>query len=288
MPKADAPNGKGSPMGLGGPARLPKVAVIGRKKSGKTSLVEALLRELRRRGHRPAAVKHIAEKGFSIDRAGTDTWRHSEAGAEISMAASEGQTAIILNRELDIASLEALASAIGADSMVLEGFSAKVLEDEGVGKIICAARAEDAEYYSARAKGKVIGVYSPGPGSADALNGLVEGAIAFISGERARLAARAMLPGLDCGRCEWGSCDRMARAISEGMAGAGDCEVIRSKPSLRAEIIVGGAEVPIQRFASEIIRASVLGMVSKLKGVSIRGDESIRIEVIGRGRAASG
>lgn len=259
--------------------RLPKVAVIGRKKTGKTSVVEALLRGLRARGHRPAAVKHIPEKGFSIDRAGTDTWRHSAAGAEVSIAASEGQTALIVNRGMDIASLEALASAIGADSMVLEGFSAIVLGDEGIGKIICAAGAEDAEYYSAKAKGELIGVYSP----AGDLEGLIERAIAFILRERARSTARAMLPGLDCGRCEWGSCDRMAMAISEGRADAGDCEVIRSKPSLGAEIIVGGAEVPIQRFVSEIIRASVLGMVSKLKGVSIRGDESIRIEVIGRG-----
>lgn len=263
-------------------ARLPKVAVIGRKKTGKTSVVEALIRELRRRGHRPAAAKHIPEEGFSIDRPGTDTWRHSAAGAEVTIAASEGQTALIVNRGMEIASLEALASALGADSMILEGFSSKVLEDEGVGKIICASGADDAEHYSAKAKGELIGVYCPRPGSADALDGLIEGAIAFISRERARLAARALLPGLDCGRCEWGSCDRMARAISDGRADAGDCEVIRSKPALRAEIIVGGAEVPIQRFVSEIIRASVLGMVSKLKGVSIRGDESIRIEVIGR------
>jgi len=263
-----------------GGARLPKIAVVGRKKSGKTSLVEALVRELRRRGYRPATAKHIHEEGFSIDRAGTDTWRHSEAGAEVSIAASPGRTALMVNRGLDLDSLEGLASALGADALILEGFSEAVLGDEGVGKIICARGAEEAEYYSARARGKVIGVYGQAPGGAD-LGALIEGAVGFVLERRADWIAKAALPGLNCGRCEWGSCDRMARAIAEGRASVGDCEVVRSRPSLRAEVVVDGSEVPIQRFVSEIIRASVLGMISKLKGVSIRGDEAVRIEVIG-------
>jgi molybdopterin-guanine dinucleotide biosynthesis protein B len=272
-------DGRGSRAGIAG-ARLPKIAVIGRKKTGKTSVVEALVRGLKGRGYRLATVKHIHEKGFSMDRAGTDTWRHSAAGAEISIAASEGQTALIVKGELGIRSLEGLASALGADAMILEGFSREVLGDEGIGKIICADEAGDAEHYSARAKGRLIGLYSHRAGAAGAEE-LVRGALDFILDERASWIAKEVLPGLNCGKCGLGSCDRMARAILAGEAEKGDCEVIRSKPSLKAEIIVGGAEVPIQRFVSELIRASVLGMISKLKGVSIEGDESIRIEVTG-------
>jgi len=44
-------------------------------------------------------------------------------------------------------------------------------------------------------------------------------------------------------------------------------------------IIINDLEVPIQPFVSEIIRKSVLGMISSLKGVSIRGNEEIRIKI---------
>jgi len=38
--------------------------------------------------------------------------------------------------------------------------------------------------------------------------------------------------------------------------------------------------VPIQPFVSEIIGKTILAMVSTLKGVKIRGDERVKIEVI--------
>lgn len=58
----------------------PVFGVTGWKNSGKTTLVEALVRELTRRGYRVATVKH-AHHAFDIDREGTDSWRHRAAGA---------------------------------------------------------------------------------------------------------------------------------------------------------------------------------------------------------------
>lgn len=54
--------------------------VTGWKNSGKTTLVEALVRELTGRGWRVATVKH-AHHEFDIDKEGTDSFRHREAGA---------------------------------------------------------------------------------------------------------------------------------------------------------------------------------------------------------------
>ena len=68
----------------------PVVCVIGKKDSGKTTLAVGLVAELRARGHRVMSVKH--GHGFSVDREGTDSWRHRhEGGAErVLMVAPDG------------------------------------------------------------------------------------------------------------------------------------------------------------------------------------------------------
>lgn len=54
--------------------------ITGWKNSGKTTLTERLVTELTRRGWRVSTVKH-AHHEFDIDKPGTDSFRHREAGA---------------------------------------------------------------------------------------------------------------------------------------------------------------------------------------------------------------
>lgn len=61
---------------------LPVVSFIGKKKSGKTTVVLGVLTELRRRGYRVAAIKHDTH-GFDVDVPGTDSYMMREAGAEV-------------------------------------------------------------------------------------------------------------------------------------------------------------------------------------------------------------
>jgi len=61
---------------------LPVVSFIGKKKSGKTTVVVGVLQELRDRGFRVAAIKHDTH-GFEIDVPGTDSYRFRETGAEV-------------------------------------------------------------------------------------------------------------------------------------------------------------------------------------------------------------
>jgi molybdopterin-guanine dinucleotide biosynthesis protein B len=63
--------------------------ITGWKNSGKTTLTERLVAELTRRGRRVATVKH-AHHDFDIDKEGTDSFRHRQAGA--------GEVAIVSNR----------------------------------------------------------------------------------------------------------------------------------------------------------------------------------------------
>lgn len=73
---------------------LPIVCMVGASNSGKTTHLEKLIPELRRRGYRVGTVKHDAH-GFEMDREGKDTWRHRKAGAQTIGIASPAAVATI-------------------------------------------------------------------------------------------------------------------------------------------------------------------------------------------------
>jgi molybdopterin-guanine dinucleotide biosynthesis protein len=61
---------------------LPVVSFIGKKKSGKTTVLLGVIGELRSRGYRVAVIKHDTH-GFEIDIPDTDSYRFRELGAEV-------------------------------------------------------------------------------------------------------------------------------------------------------------------------------------------------------------
>ncbi|MBI4539687.1 MAG: molybdopterin-guanine dinucleotide biosynthesis protein B [Gemmatimonadetes bacterium] len=54
------------------------VCIVGKKKSGKTTLAVKLVAELAARGRRVMTVKH--GHGFDLDTPGSDSWRHRHEG----------------------------------------------------------------------------------------------------------------------------------------------------------------------------------------------------------------
>jgi len=72
------------------------ISVIGEgRKSGKTTTVENLVRELKGSGLRVVTVKKIHHEDFSIDTKKKDTWRHAEAGADVVVSAAPHEIAVI-------------------------------------------------------------------------------------------------------------------------------------------------------------------------------------------------
>ena len=104
---------------------MPKLlAVVGTgRESGKTTTVEALLREFVARGYRTGTIKQIHEEAFSIDTPGKDTWRHAEAGAEVVVSAAPGEVALIkrLKGEDRLQAALRLLEAEGLDIVLVEG-----------------------------------------------------------------------------------------------------------------------------------------------------------------------
>jgi len=104
-------------------AMPPVISIVGRRNSGKTMVLEALIAELTRRGLRVGVLKHSAHE-FEIDVEGKDTWRYRRAGARAVGIMSPSGLAVIrtLTGELP---LEQAVSLLGSDLDVIltEGFT---------------------------------------------------------------------------------------------------------------------------------------------------------------------
>jgi molybdopterin-guanine dinucleotide biosynthesis protein B len=72
----------------------PILLIVGKSRAGKTTLIEKLVPELKRRGYKIGTIKH-AHHGFDIDKRGKDSRRHQEAGADTVVVASPDTIAMI-------------------------------------------------------------------------------------------------------------------------------------------------------------------------------------------------
>jgi len=80
---------------------VPVVSFVGKSKTGKTTLLEGVIKELKQRGYRVGVIKH-AHHGFEMDKPGTDSWRMAQAGSDVVVVSSPQRAAVILqvNEEL--------------------------------------------------------------------------------------------------------------------------------------------------------------------------------------------
>ncbi|RTZ96154.1 MAG: molybdopterin-guanine dinucleotide biosynthesis protein B [Deltaproteobacteria bacterium] len=98
----------------------PIVSIVGKSKSGKTTLVEKLIPELKRRGYRIGTIKH-AHHGFTLDQKGKDSARHRAAGADAVIVSSPHTLAMVRNQSEE--SIESLAIFLNdMDLVIVEGF----------------------------------------------------------------------------------------------------------------------------------------------------------------------
>ena len=101
----------------------PIVSIVGKSKSGKTTLIEKLLVEFRQRSYRVATIKHHYHTEESMDTPGKDTWRHARAGAERVVLISP-LTTVSFDYHTEPPSLSEIAAQMrGFDLILTEGFS---------------------------------------------------------------------------------------------------------------------------------------------------------------------
>jgi molybdopterin-guanine dinucleotide biosynthesis protein B len=100
----------------------PVISIVGKSKSGKTTLIEKLIGELKSRGYRVATIKHTSQS-LTFDEPGKDSWRHTQAGSEATIISSPDEMVLIKPVARDI-SLEEVVHLLGEDYDIIltEGF----------------------------------------------------------------------------------------------------------------------------------------------------------------------
>jgi len=99
----------------------PLFGIVGWKNCGKTWLTVRLVEELTRRGYRIATIKH-AHHDFDIDREGSDSWRHRQAGACAVAIASSRRFALIDEWAQEKSLTEIVARLPVCDLVFVEGY----------------------------------------------------------------------------------------------------------------------------------------------------------------------
>lgn len=226
---------------------LRTIGIVGYKNSGKTTLARALAQELVKRGHRVAAVKHSSE---GMDFLGKDTARLGEFADRLGFI-SPLESGVFWKKPL---SLENMAPYLEADVLLVEGFKA----EKTLPKIVCLrGELDDQDLFDGLAICAV--------GSAPERRELD---VPFLSldeiGEIADLVEEKAfkLPNLDCGSCGFETCYELAREIVKRTRSVEDC--VSLQPT--TEVRIDGKLMPMNPFISGIVRNTILGMLSPLKG----------------------
>ena len=101
---------------------IPVVSIVGKTGTGKTTLIERLITEFKKRGYRVATVKH-SSRIIDIDKPGKDSWRFAEAGSDAVIISSLDKLAFIKSTDHD-SSIDEILHVIGSelDFVLTEGF----------------------------------------------------------------------------------------------------------------------------------------------------------------------
>lgn len=100
---------------------VPVIGLVGYSGAGKTTLLEKLITELKHRGYRIGVVKHTHHR-VEIDQPGKDTWRHSQAGAEVVALASPDGVFLVKKFESDPEPEKVIKMIDGVDLIIVEGY----------------------------------------------------------------------------------------------------------------------------------------------------------------------
>ena len=102
--------------------RPPLICIVGRSRSGKTTLIEKLIPLLQVRGYRVGTIKHHAHPDFDFDIPGKDSWRHANAGSEYVIIAAPGKIGSVEHTDGDPALDELAGRMDDIDLILAEGY----------------------------------------------------------------------------------------------------------------------------------------------------------------------
>jgi molybdopterin-guanine dinucleotide biosynthesis protein B len=243
------------------------VSVVGYSKSGKTTTIETIVAELKKRNYRVGTIKDIHFEGFKMDTEGTNTDRHKKAGAELVIARGLHETDVLFQERLDLYSM---ARFYDVDFLVIEG-----IREANTPIILTADKTEDLDE---RWSDHVFMVSGKIADQIDEYKGLP--AISVMQDPQALVdlveeTAFELLPDFPekcCSACGM-SCRQLCAAIIKGERKREDCVLDQA----RVHLSVNGKEIKMVPFVQNILENAVMGVVKELEGY--QSDAKISIEI---------
>jgi molybdopterin-guanine dinucleotide biosynthesis protein B len=108
-------------LARGANAQTPVITFVGRSGTGKTTFLEKLIPLLKNRGIRLAVIKHDVHK-FEIDYPGKDTYRFTQAGADVVAISADHQFALVERREQELSLDQVISRLPKTDLIITEGY----------------------------------------------------------------------------------------------------------------------------------------------------------------------
>ena len=237
------------------------IGITGYKKSGKTTLTLKLSNELIKRGYKVAVVKHVNE---DLDLVNSDTSKYKEVLTQVAAITPKEVVFFLKNKK----SLEEIIKYFKADIILIEGFK----REKTFPKIVCLREeSEKAELFDGLqlcTAGFVSKELNPKLYDFNILNDEDIKKIAEIA-----INKSFKLPNLNCGECGYQDCYGLAREIVKGNKTLDDCSSL--EPSTLVK--VNGKIISMNPFISKIVKNTIIGLLSSLKGFT-KGDIEIKIK----------
>ena len=216
----------------------PVVCIIGEQDSGKTTLIEKLIGEFVRRGYRVSTVKHTAHS-FELDREGSDSYRHTKAGADKIALSHLTQFAMIEKRMAE-RGLDDIVHLLEPDTDIILAEGYKGLKDYPKIKLI-----KDSKEIVSKEENLIATVGSGHPIKED-------------------------IPDFDIND---------PRAIVDFLEEKVMKERIEEEGANSVQLKVNGKDVRIKKFVQDILARGILGMISTLRGTEKPKEIDIKIKL---------
>lgn len=243
-------------------------SVIGISKSGKTTTIENIIKELRKRSYSVGSVKEIHYEKFKIDPEGTNTHRHKVAGSELVTARGYYETDILFQEKL---SVNEILNFYNHDYVILEG-----VRDTCAPKIVTAHTVEGIEDRLDETTFAISGRIS---NSLEDYKGIpVINSITNVEKLVDLIEEKVfdMLPDADekcCQECGY-TCTELCSLILKNKAKRGDCVLTEQNVILK----INDKEITMVPFVQNILKNAVLAVAKELHGYSENGDIEVCIK----------
>ncbi|HOA19879.1 MAG TPA: molybdopterin-guanine dinucleotide biosynthesis protein MobB [Sedimentibacter sp.] len=243
-------------------------SVIGLTKSGKTTTIENIIKELRKRNYTVGSVKEIHFEKFKMDVDGTNTHRHKMAGSQLVTARGAYETDVLFQRKL---SMNEILCFYNHDFVILEG-----VRDTCAPKIVTA---HDVEGIIERLDETTFAISGQISNSLTEYEGIpVINSLTEIEKLVDLIEKKVFdrLPDMKdecCKKCGY-TCTQLCSKILKCEAERRDCVLAENSVTLK----INGQEIAMNPFVQNILKNTVEAIAKELYGYTESGDIEVCIK----------